>query len=397
MKKIQIRLTENSIEGILIQSFKNHEELSKSSWMRIAYLNLHSRVLNKSRQNGFSLVELMVGLTLGLMLSIAVIGVYVAQMSTYKTNTAQATIQSAENAITGLITPIIRSAGFCGCTTVLKANSNLNAGGPPPLGTLNTTPSMIRGYDAAAGTTINITQTNMANGSNASLWSPSLDASLLGNIQSISDVLIVLGPSQGSAPIAVSSITSGSSSLVLQSSSGITSGQIGAISDCLKATVFKVTGVSGNTISHLAGSGALTNASDAFSVNYPIGSQFVPLSQTAFFVANDPSGQSALVRATLNSTGTWTLQSLIPNVDTMQVLYGIGSNGSLSQYVPASGVTSWDQVYAVRIAFLLSGLQGSSTKSPTQFNLMGTTVNVPSDNKLRHVFEITINLRNTNS
>ncbi len=346
---------------------------------------------------GFSLVELMVGLTLGLMLSISVLGVYMAQMNTYKTNVSQAGSQNTISAITALVTPTLHSAGFCGCSSITQALSNLTAGGPPPLGTMSTTPTMVMGYDAAAGTTINITQNNAPNSANAAAWNPSLHASLLGNVEAISDVLIVLSPLPGSSPTAVTAFTAGSSSMTLQNTTGVTAGQFAAISDCSKASIFQVTGVAGTTVTHAAGSGALSNATDALAVNYPIGSQFVILTQTAFFVARDASGESALIRATLNAGGTWTLQSLVPDIETMQVLYGIGSNGTLSQYVPASSVTNWNQVYALRLGFIIEGQAGSGSNTPTVHNVLGTTVNVLSDNRLRHVFEMTINLRNTNS
>lgn len=348
-------------------------------------------------QYGFSLVELMVALTLALMLSIGVIGVYIAQVNTYKTNVSQSTIQNSISAISGLVAPTIRSAGFCGCATISQAISNIRAGGPPPIGTLGTTPSMVMGYDAAAGTVINITQDNPANATNPALWKPTLTASLTGLIESVSDVLIVLGPTPGSTPIAVTSFIPSDVNFTIQNATGVSAKQFAAISDCSKATIFQITAVGGTTVTHASGAGTLDNASNAFSVNYPSGAQFILMTQTAFFVARDQSGQSALLRATLNTDGTWTLQSIIPDVESMQVLYGIGSNGTPSQYVPASSVTNWNQVYAVRLGFLLEGQAGSGSKTPTSYTILGTTINVPSDNRMRHVFEMTVNLRNTNS
>lgn len=346
---------------------------------------------------GFSIIEILVGLALGAILSIAVIGVYLAQKNTYKTNVAQAMIQNAESAIAALVTPTIRAAGFCGCTSIIQALSNLNAGGPPPIGTLGTTPTMVMGYDAAAGTTITISQTNAPNSTQSSDWTLGLDSSLTGNVVAASDVLIVLGGMPGSQPIGVTTVTEGSNSVVLQNAAGISAGQFAAVSDCLKASVFRITSVVGTTVNHAAGGGTLGNANDVFTVNYPIGAQFVLLSQTAFFVARDPGGQNALIRATLNQDGTWTLQSLIPGVETMQVLYGIGTNGLPTQYVAASAVPDWAQVYSVRLGFLIAGHQGTATIPPTQFSVLGTTVNVPADNRLRHVYEMTINLRNSAS
>lgn len=353
--------------------------------------------MTSNLKNGFSLVELMVALTLALMLSIGVLGVYIAQVNTYKTNISQSTTQNAISAISALMAPTIRSAGFCGCATIRDAISNLKSGGPPPLGTLSTTASMMMGYDAAAGTVINITQNNPPNATNANLWSPNLHTSLTGKIESVSDVLIVLGPTPGSSPTAVTLFIPSNVNFRIQNPAGITKNTFAAISDCSKATVFQVTAIGGTTITHATGGGTMDNASNTFTVNYPIGAQFIQLSQTAFFVAKDQSGQSALLRASFNADGTWTLQSLVPDVESMQVLYGIGANDVVSQYVPASGVTNWSQVYAVRLGFLLEGQAGSGAKTPTSYNVLGTTINVPSDNRMRHVFEMTINLRNSNS
>ena len=256
---------------------------------------------------------------------------------------------------------------------------------------------MVMGYGSAAGSPLTITQDNTANSATAANWSPSLDASLTGNVEALSDVLVVLGATVGSQPIGVTTFTPGSNAFVLQNTNGISAGQFGAISDCTKTSVFAITGVAGTTVTHAASGGALANATAALSVSYPSGSQFVPLTQTAFFVASDPSGQSSLVRATLNVGGTWTFQALVPGIETMKVLYGIGSNGVLAQYVPASSVVNWGQVYAIRIGFLIEGQQGSGTLPPTQYSVVGTTVNVPADNRLRHVYEMTINIRNSSS
>ena len=346
---------------------------------------------------GVTLIELMIGLSLGLIVSLAFLGVYLAQTNIYRTNLSQAAIQDAENAISALLSPVIRSAGFCGCTTISQAVSNLNLGGPPPLGNLGTTQAAIMGYDAAAGTTITITQDNAANSMNANNWTPAFDASLVGNVQSTSDVLIILGAAPGAQPIAVTTITSGSNSMTLQNATGIVAGQFGVVSDCLKASVFKITNVTGTTITHASGVGALANASDALTPNYSPGAQFIPLTQFVFFVAHDPAGQSALVRGTLSASGTWNIQSLVPGVETMQILYGIGTNGILTEYVPAGTVANWTQVYAIRLGFVIEGGPGSASSPPTQYSVLGTTIHVPADGRLRHTFEMTITLRNLSS
>jgi type IV pilus assembly protein PilW len=82
----------------------------------------------------------------------------------------------------------------------------------------------------------------------------------------------------------------------------------------------------------------------------------------------------------------------------MKVLYGIGSAEQTTQYVDASAVPNFAQVTTVKLAFLIEGNVGSSPIPSTAtetFTLLGDTVVVsPSDSRLRHVFNMTVNLRN---
>lgn len=349
------------------------------------------------RGSGFSLVELMVAMAIGLVLIDLTINVYLAQIQNYRTSNAQAAIQSAQNAIAALVMPVIRSAGFCGCSSVVLALSNLNAGGPPPIGTLGTMPSMVMGYNAN-GSTFTLTQANAANDTNVSNWTPALDASLKGLVQRGNDVLVILGTAPNNQPVGVTSATQGSNAVVVQNASGpgVAVGQYAAVSDCVKASVFKITGISGTTITHAAGSGALNNATDLLAVNYPIGAQFIPLQQTAFFVGQGVGGQSALMRATLNGS-TWTVEPLIPGINSMQVQYGIGSKGIITRYVTANLVTNWSLVYALRVSFLMEGQIGSGASNSTttsQFTVLDMLVTTNADNRLRHTYDMTIHLRN---
>lgn len=343
---------------------------------------------------GFSLVELMIAIVIGLLLSYAVMEIYVTQTQIYKTTNSQNLIQNTENAITNLLTPIIRSAGFLGCGSINTAISNLNGGGSNPIGSLNANPSLIMGYNANSSP-ITITQSNAANSSNASDWTPSLDPTLVGNIENSSDVLVVFGAVPASFPASVTAIDSTNDSFTVQSTSGVSlsAGQFAALSDCTTSLVFLITGATGSTFSHTAGTGVYANGSSTFIVNYQPGAQFIPLQQTAFFVGQGQGGQSALMRGILTSSG-WTIQPLVPGVEVMKVEYGIGSNGSISQYVTADAVTNWAQVYAVRLGFLIQGQIASGTSNTTQYSVLSTTVNVPNDNRLRHVYEINIALRN---
>ncbi|KTD40328.1 PilW family protein [Legionella parisiensis] len=351
----------------------------------------------QTHQQGFSLIELMVASVIGLLLSYAMIQIYVTQTQIYKVTNSQALIQSTENAIANLVTPIIRSAGFVGCGSLSTAMSQLNGGGSAPIGSLNTNSSLLTGYNRN-GTTITINHGNPSNDSNPGNWTPSLDSSLAGNVQNTSDVLIVLGATPGSFPVSITAIDSSSDFFTVQSTSGmnLSAGQFAAISDCGKSSVFLVTNIAGTTISHGSGAGQYENSSSTFSSNYQAGSQFIPLQQTAFFVGQGQGAQSALMRGILTGAG-WTIQPLVPGVEVMKVQYGIGANGTISQYVSADAVTNWAQVYAIRLGFLIAGQVASGNLNTTQYNVLNTLVTVPNDNRLRHVYEINIALRNASS
>jgi type IV pilus assembly protein PilW len=346
-----------------------------------------------SYQSGFSLVELMVATVIGLLLGYAVLEIYLAQSQLYKAANSQDRIQSSENAITNLIAPVIRSAGFTGCGNISNSVSILNTGGPSPISTINTSPAMITGYSGGTSS-MTISQSNPANSSTANQWTPALDASLVGKVQQGNDVLIIFGSAPNSFPLGITTIDSGSSSLVVQSASGanLSSGQFGAVSDCIKSVVFKITSIAGATITHDSGTGILENSSSIFPVNFQVGAQFVQMQQTAFFVGQGQGGQSALMRARLVGN-SWTIEPLIPGVNLMKVQYGIGTNGVINRYVTANAVTDWSQVYSVRLGFLIEGQEGSGMTT-NQHTVLDTVVNVPADHRLRHVFEMTINLRN---
>jgi len=351
--------------------------------------------LNRSKQQGFSLVELMVSVLIGAIITYSVLQIYLAQTQLYKTSNSQDIIQSMQNAIMNLITPTVRSAGFVGCGSMSTAVSNLNGGGPSPLGSINTLPTLITGYNGS-GASYTITGANVANGSSAGDWTPSLDATLVGNSQNGSDVFVVLGSAPDSFPIGISTIDAGTSFFVIQGLSGmaLSAGQFGSVSDCVKTVIFQVTGVGGGTtISHNSGGGPGANSTSVFPVDFQVGSQFVRIQQTAFFVGQGQGNQSSLMRAILVGNA-WTIQPLIPGVEFMKVQYGIGTTGSISTYVSANAVTNWSQVYAIRLGFLIAGQPGSGTLGTNQFNVLDTQVTVPNDTRLRHVFEITITLRN---
>lgn len=355
---------------------------------------------------GFSLIELMVAMGIGIFLVGAALSVYLAQTQTYKTTNSQASIQNAENAIAALVTPIVRSAGFAGCGSLRNSTSNLTPGAPPPLGLLTASSgsnAFVYGYEANATSPSNtpnaltIAAGNPANDTIATDWSPGLDTTLSGLIEKGSDVLILLGGVPITDPISVATFVPTSTNFTVQTTGNLVANQIASVSNCVGTSVFKITSLSGTTITHATGASIGDNSTATLPINFQAGAQLMPLQQTAFFVAQGTGGQATLMLATYAGT-TWTVQPLVPGAESFQVMYGVGSAGAITRYVSADQVTNWANVYALRLGFLLQGQVGSGTYGASAaartFTVLGTPITVPADGRLRHVYEMTVQLRN---
>jgi len=391
------------------------------------------KIIASKLQSGISLIEMMVAMAIALFLMAIALSIYMQETTVYNTTGTQASIQSAENALSALIAPTIRSAGFMGCTNLgnfYEVQNFLTPGTSPPLGTLTShvssyapPPSVasgIFGYDALNSSgnpsPLAITE-NAANDGSRGDWNPNLDVNLTGSVEQGSDVLVVLGATPDSQPVSVIGVPT-ANSVVLPAGLApnlVNQFQIGqwvSFTNCQYTSIFQITAPTANPVLNFnaGGGGPLTNQAGISLNNAAYGSvpiglggafmQIVPLQQTAYFVGQGANGQSTLKRAILTGN-SWAVSDLVPGVENMQVLYGVTNSAvsthDVQQYVPASAVGDWTTVHSVRIGFLIAGQPGSGVKGTAPnytATVLNTTVTIPSDTRLRHVFEMTVNVRN---
>ncbi|OQS08195.1 hypothetical protein B0T37_21485 [Chromobacterium violaceum] len=345
-------------------------------------------------QSGFSLVELMVAITIGLLLLTALVGIMVGGRKDYSTNTGQGMLQNAGATLSSVISQTARSAGFFGCSGTTTSNALVAAIGL--LGNFNTP---VVGYDAVlASSTLTLTALNGSNDSTLTDWSPTLDSSLQGLVAKGSDVLVFSGQTNGSVPVWVNAYASaGATALQTQSASNVAANNLLSVSNCGHASILQVSSVGS------ANGSSVINLRQALDTDFPVGSVAAPLSQTAYFVGQATGAQSALYQAVYDGTASsWQLTPVVPGVDALQVWYGVGgAPGVTTQYLPASQVSNWAQVNSLRIAALLEGPSGSAPATGktgcanrTSWTVLGSTVVVPCDTRLRHVYTMTVSLRN---
>ncbi|MEW9573125.1 PilW family protein [Rhodanobacter sp. Si-c] len=356
----------------------------------------------RSRMGGFGLLELMLAAALGLIVVAGVIVIFVAQRQVYNNSSSQSLIQDSDNAIAALVTPVVRGAGFTGCGTIGNGVISSISSPATPL-TFNAN-STVQGY---TGTMPASLVDNAGDDSTASDWTPSLDASITtasnGGPEQGSDVLVVIGAAQNASPIGVTAPITGSPIAVNDTTQleAINGGgaQMVAVSDCSKSTIFMATGIGSDSVAFSSGPGSTPS--------YQANSQLIPVQQTVFFVAKGDGGQSALWQgvmtlpagATTAAGAAWKMNEMVPGVAAMKVLYGIGAGGdeTAGQYVDASEVSDWSQVTSVKLGFVVEGGLGSATVPPAawSYTLFGKTVSMPADSRMRHVFYLTVNTRNT--
>lgn len=361
-----------------------------------------------TRMRGFSIVELMVAITLALIVSTAVVSVFVGSQTAFRSTSGIAALSDSGRFALRFIENAVRDAGYMACGSSTRTISNLNpqptslyyAPGPtgffPPMG----------GFEAA-NTGVGNTYVASTTAGALANWNPALDAAFasLGGASSglpfkNNDVLVVRSASQGSQPAYVTSLAA--NNFVVDAQQSLKSPQLAIISNCGQAMLFQITGIAGAapnvTVTHGAGGGAGSNASATFPLNFSAGSMVAPLAATVYFIGTGADGDGALFAADIQTNNTLLPNELVPDIEAMQILYGLDAAGAqnASQYVTADLVPDFGSVMSVQVAMLAAGPPGSAATPPAamKYNLLGTLVTAPRDNRARQVFEVTIAARN---
>jgi type IV pilus assembly protein PilW len=360
------------------------------------------------RARGFSIVELMVAVTMALMVTAGVLAVFVASRSSFQATAGTASLADGGRFALDFIQNSVRSAGYMACNTTQRQLSLLNAG-PTPL--YYNFSQALAGYEAngtAPGSAFTVSATPVAPDTITGDWVSGLDGALAGLVVKNNDVLVVYSTLRNAQSVYVTTIVDGASNFVVNGQGGLLAHQLAVISDCAKSAVMWITGVSGSspgvTVTHNAG-GSPGNSAAALPVSFEVGSQVTPVDTTVFYIGQGADGDGALFSYDLNGGSTFTANELVPDIEAMQVLYGLDTNGTqtVSDYVTADQVpivnpaNGFNAVISVKVAVLAASPPGAVhlPKVASTYSLLGTSVTAPLDTRQRQVFEITISVRNS--
>ncbi len=323
---------------------------------------------------GVTLVELMIALVIGLILTAGATQIFLGSKETYRTSEALSRVQENGRMALQLLAREIRQADYFGCQDNLTSVfSQLNpTAGFDPLGD--------GGVDVADNTGPNDT-----------------DGITLRAAKADDDLYLTNQPS-GSAE-----------TLTLNEPRAVAQGDVMIITDCRQADMLQVTndpiGNNSDQVNHNSGSfGPPGNQNVNLGGNYGPGTTALRFREVEYGIIQD-NGRFFLSRAVNQDTFASTAENIIPGVVDFQLTYGVDSGGDavVDYYVSGNGMTEADEdeIIAVRIDMIVQSEEENVTTGvggAQQFTLDdgtagGKTVTI-QDGRLAQRFTGTYTIRN---
>jgi type IV pilus assembly protein PilW len=320
----------------------------------MSYLS-STRNQNLKSSRGFSLVEMMVAIVIGLILLAGVSSVMVSTKRTYNTQDSLGRLQENARIAMVILERSLRNAGYIGC--------NIN-------------PSNITSVIDSSSDPYSFNLTNLLEGSESGgNWYPS-GATLASTLKDGSgnpitpragtDLLYIRGAESDGTLQLQEKMNKQSASLKVNQPSGIADGEILILSDCSSTDIFQATGVNTSggfdNILHNTGStvpgNVMLEGGAKLSKNYGTDAKLMSFQSTIYYIGTGKSGEPALFRRRISTTGTFTTEELVEGIENLQVLYGEDTNSDrvADVYRKADAVVNWGNVVTVRFGIIARAL-----------------------------------------
>lgn len=364
---------------------------------------------NRFPQRGIGLIELMIAITLSLVLSAAVIQVFVSSKNNYRLQDSVAILQENGRFAISYLAEDIRMAGFSGCSSIDKVAINNVVKTVPTGSNTQLDPNSVL-FDSSAI----VRGVDNVQDSNATFGTSGLKA------KDGTDVLIVRRAVSGGASVSSALAAFTSDIPINVNSLGLKNGDVLVISDCANADLFRVTTVTGAaTAAQSLSHDGTVNTSSALSKQYGKEAEVLAFQSATYFVRDTtrttPQGKPIrslfVTMRTAGQGGVTDIKNdytaeLVEGVEDMQLEYGVDTNAdgnnnvdTAGEYKTANNVTAaeWSKVVSVRINLLMqstddSGIATSGSSAQTyKFNNVETT---GTDGRLRQVFYSVVGIRN---
>ncbi len=352
---------------------------------------------NRIAQLGFTLVELLVGMVIGLFIAGGLIAIVVTSTSAYNVQIDHARVNENARFAVEFLSRDVRMAGYFGCLdNPANVINNLNASD----GSLYDFDEVIEGFEGNASETT---------------WLPSASAVSALNILPGTDAITVrfANPTESAVLDGVST----PDSAIPASNAGydFDTGQVAVVSDCDKADVFQITSTDNdNNLGHANSGASPGNVSGSLGGGlgdgYDTTATVMTYNAVRYFVrrrdTSDTSEDAALAlyREYVSGTGATVVEPVIEGVENMQILYGVDTDadGVANSYLTANNVGTWRNVVSVQIGLLVRSneeygreAESSGAAESYTYTLLGQDITDSAKLRVRrHQYSTTIALRN---
>ena len=385
--------------------------------MKLIFFATHDQMSSRALR-GFSLIELMIAITLGLLLTAGVIQLFSATKVTFNTNDAQARMQENGRFALETLKRQLRGAGTLGyCAGQADIRNHLNTGCPGGIDDFFNPDFAVVGWEyggTGLGQPFTLPEdldpsaVDPSDWNSASANSADLPSQLSGQVVPGSDVLVTrnlvvvdhftadpANPHKESEDITLTAASNLENTVLL-------------ITDCSKADLFQNTaGPTDNKLSSSGGSCASPgpgNNSLDWSTTYNDAMQTFTVEQVAYYIGVNNAGEPGLYRWNM-TTGIVGAQAaeIIEGAESMQILYGFsraapqGDGQSVNNWLDANQIPAggWPQVIAIRLALSVrSSARADLNNADITLDLASTNITAPGDGRIRQPFSTTVALRN---
>ncbi|MCX7178162.1 MAG: PilW family protein [Proteobacteria bacterium] len=326
------------------------------------------------KMRGFSLIELMIALVLGLVVVAAAIAVFLSSKDSYRTNLALGQVQENARIAFELLARDLRQAGITGCGNFGRVANVLN-NGTNAAGTVDWYADFgnaVRGYDG--GTT------------DPSVTSGTASAQ---RVEASSSITLI---GAAMASVSVAAYNSGSYGFTLTGTNpGIQAGDLVIVCDPDHAVMAQVTSITGGALVVNTGTTTPGNCSRGLgfptqcttsgnSYSFGVNSLLSAVSAADWYIGNNPLGGRSLYRRTAVTTAgnpTPTSQEMVRNVTDLQISYHVTGATGFVTAASVAAASNWLNVDAVRIVLTLQGSeQATGTNGQPITRQLSATVNL---------------------
>jgi len=292
---------------------------------------------------GFSLVELMIALVLGLIVLAGVGSVFLANKQTYATNEALARVQDAVRTAHAFLGNEVRVAGYGGTCAIDGLPIRVLATSPAP------DPDAF-GIDATAGIAALVGSVAGAGERVGSIEVP--EGSSLLTVRHFPVASDTIGPLAGRLDVTNANVQ------IRHNRPGFEKGDLAMITDCVQADVFRVTNRPGSPGSTTLAHASSGNADNALSREYGRDAFVFRMDDyrsTTFFVGRNPQGGQSLYQRINDRPAI----ELVRGVEDMRLGYHrAGGAADYERAVNGWSTADWAEVDGLRLELVLADAAG---------------------------------------